>query len=269
MGLVQPFPQLFRLVRREPAGFDRFLGRELYRDDLAELARLRGYRGLPLRGDGPWEVARDFPGRATILALTVDPVAAPAPPPKPRRDAVRVLDDPDARKPRAPREAAPRVRVSKVELVGAPDPVARAEACADLHALTDALVCGTEAFFLEWQKKKFKDPAASWQEAQQKLAHGSEAAAFVRAALVAALGLGVKTQGRWAWLPGDCYLELGSRHAFEGPLRDWVPPWTLDARKKAANVALELPFERETDEDTADVVETIAALAKGSGPVKC
>jgi hypothetical protein len=263
LGLVQPFPQLHRLVRPvTAAAFPVFNGRELYEQELLDLGRERGYRGLPLRGDGPFEIARDFPGRGAVLALTVDRIAAPAAPAKPRRDELRVLDDPDARKPRAVREAAPRVRILSVKLEGAQDPAALAESVLDLHRLTDAIETGTDAFFAEWQKKKFKDPATSWREAQLKLLGGSEANFTVRLALVRSFGCAPLIQGRLALLPNEVFIELGTGRAFEGPLRDWVPPWKLEDRTKENAARLELPFEREWDEETARIVETIVALSR-------
>jgi hypothetical protein len=264
--LVQPFPQLYRAVGREAGApaLARFVGREAYRDDLIELGKKHGLRGLPLRGDGPWWVQRDFPYRNSLVSIEVEAIAAPAAPPKPRRDAVRVLDEEDPRKPRPPREAAPRVRISKVELLGTPPPVVLSEAAAFLHALTDELTCGTEGFFGDWQRKKFKDPAAAWKLAQERLALGSDALVRARASLLAAAGSTAKVQGRWIAFPGELVLDLGSRHAFEGPLHEWVPPWRLDQRVKAAASAhaLELPHERATDEETARVLETALALGK-------
>src|SRR5581483_7598277 len=154
----------------------------------------RGYRGLPLRGDGPWELARDLPGFGAVIIIVLDRIAGQLIVQK-RKDALRVLDDPDA-KPRERRDAAPRARVAKVEVVGEASLVARAEAELDLHALTDPLEAGTDAFFGEWQKKKFKDPRAAWREAQLKMMRGSQAAVDVRAALVRTYEPKARIEGR-------------------------------------------------------------------------
>lgn len=263
--LVQPFPQLFRAAFRETdaAKLAKFPGREAYRDDLVELGRAHGLRGLPLRGDGPWELARDFPGRGAVLALVVEPIAGYVAPVKPRREPVKVLDDQDPRRPRAPREAAPRVRVTKAELAGAPDAVAISESLAFLHTLTDELAVGTDAYFGEWQRAKHKDPHGAWKQAQERLGLGSGAQVRARLAWLLDLGAKLETKGRFACYPGPLFLDLGSRHAFEGELCDWVPPWKLDQRVKAAgDLALASPHEPETDPDGVRVVETALALAR-------
>lgn len=262
----QPFPQLHRLVRKETEPLGRFVGRELYQEDMAELGRRRGYRGLPLRGDGPWELARDLPGFGAVIAITLDRVAGQVIVTK-RKDALRVFDDPEA-KPRERRDAAPRAKVARVEIVvagappGGPGDVPLAEAALDLHALTDPLEAGTDAFFGDWQKKKFKDPAAAWREAQLRMMRGSQAAVEVRAALVRAFAPRTRIEGRLAIAGGDdgLYVDLGTRQAFEGPLRDWVPPWRLDERVKAPE--LDWPFEPAHDEDTVRTVATAVGASR-------
>ncbi len=266
----QPFPQLHRAVMTESGGpgaeppdktdpLDRFVGRELYQEDAAELGKKRGYRGLPLRGDGPWELARDLPGHGAILAITLDRVAGQVIVPR-RKDALRVFDDPEA-KPRERRDAAPRARIAKVQLAG-DSKVARAEAALDLHLLTDPLEAGTDAGFGDWQKKKFKDPAKAWREAQLTMMRGSAAAVLVRAALVRALEPGVKIEGRLAVLGGEdgLYYDLGANQAFEGPLRDWVPPWKLEERFEPSDLAW--PFDPAEDPETVRAVTAVVSLAR-------
>ena len=257
----QPFPQLHRLVAKPTDTLERFVGRELHQEDMAELGKKRGYRGLPLRGDGPWELSRDFPAHGCVLAVTLDRIAAPLLQEKPRRDALKVFDDPE-KKPRERREASPRARIAKVELVGTASEVARAEASLDLHSLTDPVEAGTDAFFGEWQKKKHKDPAQAWREAQLKMMRGSEAAVSVRSTLIHAFARDTRIEGRLAILGGEegLYVDLGTGHAFEGRLRDWVPPWKLTER--APPVELDWPFSPEEDEDTANIVRTVVALAR-------
>ena len=254
----QPFPQLHRLVAKETEPLERFLGRELRQEDMAALGKERGYRGLPLRGDGPWELARDMKGEGAVFVLVLDRIAAPLVK-ETRRDALRVLDDPN-QKPREMREASPRARVAKVEVLGSATEIARAEAALDLHRLTDPLAAGSDAFFGEWQKKKFKDPARSWREAQLLMMRGSQAAVSVRAALVRAFEKGVRIEGRLAILGGDLgvYVDLGTGQAFEGQLRDWVPPWKLEERARGTEV--DAPFDPATDEETIRIVAIVVRL---------
>jgi hypothetical protein len=255
----QPFPQLHRPVMKEKEPLDRFVGRELYQEDAAELGKKRGYRGLPLRGDGPWELARELPGHAAVLAITLDRVAGQVIVPK-RKDALRVFDDPEA-KPRERRDAAPRAKIASVQLVGDSE-VAKAEAALDLHLLTDPIEAGTDVGFGDWQKKKFKDPAKAWREAQLLMMRGSEAAVLVRAALIRAFEPGVKIEGRLVVLGGEngLYYDLGANQAFEGQLRDWVPPWKLEGRFQAPD--LDWPFEPAEDPETVRAVTAVVSLAR-------
>src|SRR5207244_1798044 len=98
-----------------------------------------------------------------------------------------------------------------------PGPVPLAEAALDLHALTDPIEAGSDAWLAEWQKRKFKDPAAAWREAQLKMMRGSQAAVEVRVALVRAFAPRIELSGRLAILGGDdgLYVDLGTRQAFE------------------------------------------------------
>ena len=199
-----------------------------------------------------------------MIAITLDRVVGQIIVQK-RKDALRVLDDPDA-KPRERRDAAPRAKVAKVDVVGEASEVAKAEAALDLHALTDPLEAGTDAFFGEWQKKKFKDPKAAWREAQLKMMRGSQAAVEVRTALVRAFAPKTRIEGRLAIMGGDdgLYVDLGTRQAFEGPLRDWVPPWKLEekANPPTPTTTLDWPFEPEQDEDTVRTVATVVGASR-------
>jgi hypothetical protein len=132
--------------------------------------------------------------------------------------------------------------------------------------MTDELACGTDGFFGDWQRLKFKDPNAAWKEAQEKLALGSGAAVRARLAWLADVGVAVETKGRFACFPGPLFVDLGTRHAFETSLCDFVPSWKLDERVKAHAADVAHPHERETDPAGVRVVETVAALRKSSPP---
>jgi hypothetical protein len=207
LGLAQPFEQLFR--PGAGAALDAFARREARRDELAAAARERGWRGLPLRGDGPWEIARDFPGRATVAVVELEPPPAPA-------------RKPGEKAPPPSRDPAPRVVVARARLEGAPDRVALAETQAFLHEVTDEIATGGEAFFLEWQKRRWRDPGAAWKEALDRYARASSALVARRKALLAALG-GPKVEDRFA-LVGPWRVELATGNVHEGE-GDLVPAW--------------------------------------------
>src|SRR5262249_2556448 len=151
------------------------------------------------------------------------------PPPAPARK-------PGEKAPPPSRDPAPRVVVARARIEGQPDLVALAETQAFLHDVTDALATGGEAFFLEWQKRRWRDPRAAWKEALARYGRTSPALVARRKALLSALG-GPKVDDRFA-LVGPWRVELATGNVHEGE-GDLVPAWR--AKELARPVALRWP----------------------------
>lgn len=261
-GRAAPFPQAFRRVAPPgDAPFARFAGRELYVEALGAFAR-SGWEGYPLRGKPPWTLRRPFPAGTVVLRLEDAPAPAPRRRPRPRGAAA------PKKAPPPPKEAAPRARVSGVELRGAPGPAALAEAVKDLEELTDGLATVDGLFLRTWQQRKWKDPVAAWKEVVLRYRAGSPAAVDVRAALIRAAadreGLPVRLEDRFA-IAGRVVVELGTGLCHEGAPKDHLPLWKVAEETAGAGPELDFPFRRAADSATVEVVERVIRLARRAG----
>jgi hypothetical protein len=273
-GVTAPFAQIFRDVKPitdDP--FERFLNRAAHQDAIGAMARLSGWSGAPLLGDGPWLIERGFKGRD--LAVTVDlehlKVAFRATLAQ-RRTAHRRKKDGEKAVVRAPKDDRPRATLKAIEIHGSPDAhrIGLSEIVRDLERLTDPLNTVTNLFLRAWQKRKWKDATEAWREIVLAYRRGSPALLEIRRVLLQAFlareGLEARLEDRFA-ITGRWVVELGTGLCHEGVEKHHLPTWKVDelaAKGSDGHDPVPFPFRRAAEPETVIVVERIIGLARAA-----
>lgn len=256
------FPQVYRDVAPAPEAWqERFLGRELHKSAVEE----GGWEGVPLLGAGPWELVKEEAGG--LLRLEVEQVQIQFKATvQQRRAAHRRARDGEKAVVKRHKEAAPRVKITALEVEGEPGPRWLPERIRELERLSDPLAAPDTLWLRQWQQTKWKEPKESWREVVLRYREGSPALLAVRKALLGAFaaleGRELRVEDRFV-ITGNTVIELGTGACHEGPPKDYLPQWKVDERcEEAGELELPWPFRPASTPDTVEVLERVLLLAR-------
>ncbi|HBP17802.1 MAG TPA: hypothetical protein DEA08_08415 [Planctomycetes bacterium] len=257
-----PFPQVYRDVAPPPEDWRaRFLGRQLHKSAVEE----SGWEGVPLLGAGPWELVKEEAGG--VLRLEVEQVEIQFKATvQQRRAAHRRAREGEKAVVKRHAEAAPRVKITALEVEGEPGPRWAPERIRELERLSDPLAAPDTLWLRQWQQTKWKEPKESWREVVLRYREGSPALLEVRKALLGAFaaleGRELRIEDRFV-ITGNTVIELGTGACHEGPPKDYLPQWKVDERcEEAGELELPWPFRPASAPETVEVVERVLLLAR-------